>query len=119
MGAAAMCFAGEACHAFDALILESVYHDLACTFQHRVGCDYPSWFAHFRAGIVWLTERRFGVRIDQVAPLAHVARLAPRPVLLLTGSEDPHARPDEVRLLADQVSATARFHVLPGVGHED
>jgi alpha-beta hydrolase superfamily lysophospholipase len=119
MGGAAVCFAGEKSRVFDTLVLESVYHDLNCTFQNRVGCEFPSWFAHFRKGIIWVTERRFGVRIQQVAPLAHIAKLSPRPVLLMTGSEDVHARPDELQLLAEQIPDTGRLHILPGAGHQN
>jgi uncharacterized protein len=119
MGAAALCFAGEASHAFDALIMESVYHDLARAFQHRVGSGYPTWFRHFRRGIIWFTERRLGVRIHQVAPIAHIARLSPRPVLLLTGSDDAHAPAHELKALAEQLPETGQFHVIPGAVHHD
>jgi alpha-beta hydrolase superfamily lysophospholipase len=117
MGAAAVCFAGEAAHAFDALILESVYHDLARAFQHRVGGSYPAWFRHFRRGIIWFTQRRLRARIHEVAPIAHIARLAPRPVLLLTGGADERAPPHEVQALARQLPETGQFHVIPGAGH--
>lgn len=117
MGAAAICFAGDQARGFDAIILESVYTELARAFDQRVGCGYPSWFQHFRRGIVWFTEKRMGERVDTVAPLTHVARLAPRPVLLLTGSDDPHAPPAEVQLLAEQIPEFAQFHVIPDAGH--
>ena len=119
MGAAALCFSGHGAHAFDALILESLYHDLARAFQHRVGCGYPAWFRHFRRGIIWFTERRLKVRVTEVAPISHIARLAPRPVLLLTGSDDPHAPPHEVQALADRLPESGGFHAIPGAGHQD
>lgn len=119
MGAAAVCFAGEASRGFDALVLESVYIELARAFNQRIGCGYPRWFQHFRNGVVWLTERRLGASIHEVAPLAYVSRLAPNPVLLLTGSEDPHAPPHEVALLAEQIRSSGRFHVIDGAGHEN
>jgi uncharacterized protein len=117
MGGAAVCFAGESARAFDAIILESVYHDLDRAFSHRIGGAYPTWFRHFRPGVIWLTERRLGTRIRDVAPIAHVAHLAPRPVLLLTGSEDELAPPDEVKAFLTQIPDSARFHLVPGAGH--
>src|SRR4051812_32387034 len=54
MGAAALCFAGERARHYRAIVLESVYHDLAAAFQHRVGRNYPAWFQRFRPGIVWV-----------------------------------------------------------------
>lgn len=119
MGGAALCFAGEVARGFDALILEHVYTELTKAFDHRVGCGYPSWFKLFRPGIVWFTERRMGEHVENVSPLANIAQLAPRPVLLITGSEDPHAPPDEMRKLGEQIPAFARFHVIPGAGHAD
>jgi uncharacterized protein len=117
MGGAALCFAGDASRAFDAIILESVYHDLDRAFSHRIGSAYPAWFQHFRPGVIWLTERRLGTRLQQVAPIAHVARLAPRPVLLLTGSKDLLAPPDEVQAFVAQIPETGQFHLIPGADH--
>lgn len=119
MGAAALCFADETAHVFDAVILESLYHDLARAFQHRVGRGYPGWFRHFRRGIIWFTERRLGARIHEVAPISHIAKLASLPVLLLTGSDDPHAPPHEGQALADKLAQSCRFHVIPGAAHDD
>ena len=118
MGGAAVCFAGAKVRC-DAIVLESVYHDLSAAFESRVGCGFPSWFKHFRPCIEWLTERRFGVEVNQVSPVAHIANLAPRPILLLTGSEDPHAPPHEMQLLADRVPGCGRLHIIPGAGHEN
>lgn len=119
MGAAALCFAGEISRAFDALILESLYHNLSSAFQNRVGCGYPSWFGRFRRGILWFTEYRLGLQVDNVAPIAHIAKLAPRSVLLLTGSDDPHAPPHEVQALAQQIPETGQFHCIHGADHFD
>ncbi|MBI2807016.1 MAG: alpha/beta hydrolase [Planctomycetes bacterium] len=119
MGAAALCFAGPNTHAFDAIILESVYHDLARAFHHRIGGVFPEWFQHFRRGVIWFTQRRLGVPIHEIAPIDHIARLVPRPTLLLTGSDDPHAPPHEVRTLAEQMPESARFHIIAGADHEN
>jgi alpha-beta hydrolase superfamily lysophospholipase len=119
MGAAAVCLAGEMARGFDAIILESVYYDLARAFEQRVGRGYPAWFQQFRSGIVWFTERRLHLKVAQVSPASQIDQLSPRPVLLLTGSDDPHAPPDEVEQLAARIPATSRFCVIPGAGHAD
>ena len=51
MGAAALCFAADHSRALDAVILESLYHDLASTFQTRIGTKFPAWFRRFRRGV--------------------------------------------------------------------
>lgn len=119
MGAAALCFADVSAHDFQAIILESLYYDLPRAFQLRVGCGYPKWFRHFRRGVIWFTERRLGVPIEAIAPCAQIARFAATPVLLLTGSEDPHAPVHDVQALACKVPHTGRFHAIPGAGHGD
>lgn len=117
MGGAALCFAGEAANLFDAVILESVYRDLAGAFRHRVGRDYPAWFQHFHAGVVRLTERRLGARIADVAPIDHVGKIR-RPILALTGSEDRHAPPEEMHAIAAAAYA-GQFRLIEGAGHSD
>jgi alpha-beta hydrolase superfamily lysophospholipase len=117
MGAAALCFAAGRTDVFEAFVLESLYHDLAGAFRHRVGAGYPAWFAHFARGAVWVTERRLGVKIDEVAPASFIARMAPRPVLLLAGSEDPHAPPEDVERLFETCNDPREFHVIAGAGH--
>ncbi len=118
MGAAALCFAGRSASGFQALILESMYYDLHRAFHHRVGCGYPGWLRHFRRGIIWFIERRLNARIEQIAPVDQMAGLAPRPVLLITGGDDPHAPPNEVQALAEKLPGAA-FQTVPGTGHGD
>jgi alpha-beta hydrolase superfamily lysophospholipase len=119
MGAAALCFAGARLPVYQAFVLEGLYHDLAAAFQHRVGGVFPAWFGRFRRGIIWVTERRLRLRLAQVAPAVHVGALAPRPVLLLTGSQDPHAPPDEVQRLYENCREPREFRLIPGAGHMD
>jgi uncharacterized protein len=119
MGAAALCFAGTATAIFQAFILESVYHDLASAFRNRVGCGYPSWFGRFSRGVIWVTERRLGMSIAAATPADHIAVLAPRPVLLMTGSDDPHAPPEDVARLFERCADPREFHLIAGAGHGD
>ena len=119
MGAAATCFAAAQGARFDAFILESLYPRLANAFSNRVGCGYPAWFGQFRAGVIWITELRLGVKLEQVAPVDIMPQLALAPVLILTGGDDPHAPPDEVAELHHQCPSTSEFHVIPGADHSN
>jgi alpha-beta hydrolase superfamily lysophospholipase len=99
MGAAALCFAAGRARGLDACILESLYHDVASAFENRIGSKFPSWFQRFARGVIWVTERRLGLRLHQITPADHIANLAPVPLLLITGSADQHAPPaDQARL---------------------
>ena len=119
MGAAALCFAGARADCFDAFILESMYHDLASAFRQRVGGAYPSWFARFSRGVVWVTERRLRINIATVTPADHIHQLAPRPVLLMTGSDDPYATPEDAARLFDRCSDPRELQLIAGASHND
>jgi len=119
MGAAAVCFAAAGTTRWSAVILESLYHDLASAFQARVGNSFPPWFQRFSRGVIWVTERRLGLRLPELAPIDHVPHLAPAPVLLLTGSEDPHAPPEDVGKLFGNCRGPSEFFLIPGADHDD
>ena len=119
MGAAALCFASGRAKDWNALVLESMYHDLARAFQTRVGSSYPPWFKRFSRGVIWMTERRLGLRLSDLAPIHHIGKLAPTPVLLLTGSDDPHAPPEDVLELFEQCREPREISLVSGAGHED
>jgi uncharacterized protein len=117
MGAAAIAFAAQKADRFDAIVLESLYHDLARAFQQRVGGDFPHWFGYFRRGIVWCIESRLGLCVDDVAPVAQISKLT-RPLLFLTGSDDPHAPPEDIERLARQAKGRASVAIIAGADHD-
>jgi alpha-beta hydrolase superfamily lysophospholipase len=119
MGAAAVCFAaGRACR-LDAVILESMYHDIHGAFTTRINAGFPAWYGYLSRGLIWVTERRLGVRLRQLTPADHIGRLAPAPVLLLTGSDDAHASPDDARRLFERCRGPRELLLVPGAGHTD
>jgi alpha-beta hydrolase superfamily lysophospholipase len=119
MGAAALCFAGARARGFNAIILESLYHDLASAFHSRIGNGYPPWLRRFLPGVIWLTERRLGLRLPQLVPAEHIGNLAPTAVLLITGAEDPHAPAADAERLFACCQGARELYVVPGAGHRD
>lgn len=119
MGAAALCYSGEASRLYRAIVLENLYRDLATAFDSRIGTGYPGWVKHFRHGVVWITEKRLGMRLTDASPIARIADLAPTPILLLTGSDDAHAPPAEVQSIAAQIPDSSQFAVIAGAKHSD
>src|SRR5205814_2081682 len=97
MGAAALCYAAPHTRSCDAVILEGCYHDIASAFENRLRNGYPGWYQRLSRGVIWVTERRLGLKLAQLSPAEHVGELAPAPVLLLTGTEDVHAPAREAR----------------------
>ena len=117
MGAAALCFAGAGLPLYRAFVLESMYHDLQSAFVNRMGAVFPAWFRRFRRGIIWVTERRTGVRLREAAPAEHIGRLAPRPVLLVTGEADCYASPADLARLSERCQGLRESCVIPEAGH--
>jgi alpha-beta hydrolase superfamily lysophospholipase len=119
MGAAALCFAAERAGRLRACILESLYHDVASAFHNRIGNKFPKWFRRFSRGVVWVTERRLKLRLEQVTPADHIARLAPAPLLLLTGSADVHAPPEDSERLYKRCSGPRELAHIQGADHQN
>jgi alpha-beta hydrolase superfamily lysophospholipase len=119
MGAAALCYAAPQVAQCDAVILESLYHDIRSAFSNRVGGSYPAWFSRLSRGVVWMTERRLRLRLSHLAPVEHIGGLAPAPVLLLTGAEDGHAPPEDARRLYDCCRGPRELWFVPRAAHTD
>jgi alpha-beta hydrolase superfamily lysophospholipase len=119
MGAAAICFAAKQLQGVDALILESCYVDIGSAFANRLKNGFPNWYKRLSRGVVWVSERRLGLRLSDLVPANHIGDLAPASVLLLTGSEDPHAPPAEARQLYERCRGPCEIWIVPGAGHRD
>jgi alpha-beta hydrolase superfamily lysophospholipase len=119
MGAAAICFAAEWARGADAVILESMYHDILSAFTTRISAGFPRWFGWLLTSIIRVTEWRLGVRLADLTPADHIGRLAPAPVLLVTGTEDSHATPDDARRLYERCRGPRELMLVSGAGHID
>lgn len=60
-----------------------------------------------------------GVDLDHDQPITLLSHLAPRPVLVMGGSDDPMIPPDELRRLAASSRPAAALWLIRGVGHEE
>jgi alpha-beta hydrolase superfamily lysophospholipase len=119
MGAAALCYAASLGEDWHALILESCYQDIGQAFRSRLRRDYPPAFQRLAQGVVWVTERRLRVRLAQLAPVEHIGHLADTPVLILTGTDDPHASPAEAEQLYHHCRGPRELWLVPQAGHRD
>jgi len=119
MGAAAICFAADVARGADAIILESMYHNILTAFRSRLSAGFPRWYGWLTRGLIWVSERRLGLRLEDVAPADHIGRLAPAPVLLITGTEDSHASPHDARRLYERCRGPRELVLVPGAGHTD
>jgi alpha-beta hydrolase superfamily lysophospholipase len=119
MGAAAICFAAKQIRGLDAAILESCYVDIGSAFSNRLRNGFPKWYQRLSRGVVWVSERRLGLRLPDLVPAHHIGELAPTPVLLLTGTNDHHAPPAEAQQLYEYCRGPREIWLVPGAGHRD
>jgi alpha-beta hydrolase superfamily lysophospholipase len=119
MGAAAICFAAKHLQGVDAFILESCYVDIGSAFANRLRNGYPTWYQRLSRGVVWVSERRLGLRLTDLVPANYIGELAPAPVLVLTGTDDPHAPPAEARQLYERCRGPRELSLIPGASHRD
>lgn len=119
MGGAALCFAAAEARSLAAIVLESVYLDIGTAFFSRIGSLYPKWFKRLSHGVVWVTEKRLGLRLEQLAPVNHIADLAPAPVMLLSGADDPSATPEDTEKLYDRLQGPRELYLVPHAGHKN
>jgi pimeloyl-ACP methyl ester carboxylesterase len=119
LGAGAAVFAAaEVGNRVVGYILECPYRDLATAVRHRTRMHLP-W------GVEWLAYQ--GLRLaaplvldepEKISPLAAIANIpAAVPILILAGSEDRHAPPQDAEALWERVRAHSRLVIFPGAGH--
>lgn len=121
LGAAAALFAagdlGQRTHGY---ILQCPYRDLPTAIQNRTRIALPpvlDWLAC--AGL-----RLMGPLVlddsEHISPLDASARM-PRemPVLILAGSADNRALPEEAEAIREQIGGSAKLVIIEGAGHSD
>lgn len=117
LGAGAVCFAGVGRRRPVAVVLESLYPRLeSLTFRHVPSGHAPR---RFWEGVLWMTARRLGVPLADIAPARHLVGVAPAPVLLAAGSQDECMFPAALRRLVDACGGPCELHLAVGAGRAD
>ena len=65
----------------------------------------------------WFGERMIGHSVADVSPLRVVARIAPRPLLLIHGMADDTIPPHDSQLLYDAAGQPKQLWLVPGAAH--
>ncbi|MEK7880078.1 MAG: alpha/beta hydrolase [candidate division NC10 bacterium] len=100
-----------------AVIADSPYANLEESITHHLKLMYRlpkvpfGWFA------TTAYRLRFGAWPGQMAPLAEIAKLSPRPVFIIQGEQDPRMPLAEAQALADAAKDPKEFWVVRGTDH--
>jgi pimeloyl-ACP methyl ester carboxylesterase len=99
-----------------AVVADSAFARLDAAVSGRLGLFGPlgAWMTPHtqRAG-----ERLLGVRCADVAPEAAIARIAPRPVLLIHGASDTFIHPENAYRLKEAGGGNVTLWEAPGAAH--
>jgi uncharacterized protein len=68
---------------------------------------------------IWFAGARLGCHLDDAAPLHWVALLAPRGLFLISGEDDPHVPPADVRALYARAGMPKELWIQAGAGHRE
>lgn len=118
MGAAAVSFAGPDC-GWSKVIVEGVYADLPTAFKRRIGANLPRWFGDLYPAVMWITQKRLRMRVEQIRPVEWLCRFGSTPILAIAGEKDHLAPPADVAALAASTRSSIALMVIPKAGHND
>jgi dipeptidyl aminopeptidase/acylaminoacyl peptidase len=86
------------------------------TLEETTRQDLGRWGAWSGLPAVW-TLRLEGVHVDEVRPIDRLCRLAPRPLLILDGGEDPSRVQRQTERMVAAACEPRASHVVPHAGH--
>jgi uncharacterized protein len=84
-------------------------------FRHFTRPSLPAY--PFAPLAVRIAERRVGQHRSVVRPIDVISRLAPRPILLVSGDLDPFVRAADARRLAQRAGASCDWWLIRGAAH--
>jgi uncharacterized protein len=121
MGAAAAVFAArDLAHRVQGYILESPYQDLRTAVWNRVERALPPVLSHVAYTGLRLVAPVVLPHFDEISPLQAIAGIpGDVPVLILAGTADSRARPEEARALHARVASHGKLVFVLGADHGD
>lgn len=112
IGASTVALAAARDQRVRAVVLKAVWTGLSEELVHMLGGGWQArWALHDFA--------RAGVRLEQVNPLARIASLAPRPVMVVVGDRDHHVPLAVARAVFEAAGQPRTWRVIPDADHVD
>lgn len=117
MGAAIAIMASARTPEVEAVVADSAFATHKSAVEYAVNRTLHVPFVLFD----WLTDLflwlRAGYHFHQVEPLREIARIAPRPILIIHGLKDTLVNPHDATLLYEAAGEPKELWLLPGVEH--
>jgi hypothetical protein len=117
MGGATVIHAAVELPSVRAVVVQSTYSsiedNIAEGVEHFTGL--PSF--PFAPLVVWFGEQEAGMSITQIRPIDDIAQIAPRPVLIMHGTDDTLIDASNARRLYDAAGEPRELVLVEGAGH--
>lgn len=99
-----------------AIVADSAFADIRALLDNEIQLrGFPPIFA---PGVALVASHLYGVDLEQIAPLTHVASIAPRPILFIHGAEDQRIPVDNSQqLFAAAHNPADKLWIVPGAAH--
>ncbi len=115
-GAASALLAAAIAPEVGAVVADSAFADMRPLLDREIQLrGIPPIFAR---GIAFVGSRRYGVNLDEIAPLRQVADIAPRPILFIHGTADARIPVENShQLFAAARNPRGELWIVPDAGH--
>ena len=117
MGASVAILAAARCPAIRVVVADSPF----ATLQRAVARSFRIFFrlppAVFARPTIWFAERFTGGKVGSVVPIEAAPRLAPRPLFIIQGADDPIVDPEDSLLIFAAAGEPKTLWRLEGCGH--
>jgi len=116
LGGAVAIMAGAEIPELKAVVADSSFASVEWVVRHQFQRleQVPIWLAPV---VVTMGSWQTGVDAGQIAPIQRVARISPRPLLIIHGEQDETFLVENATLLARAAGPSVELWIEPGAGH--
>jgi uncharacterized protein len=120
MGAATLLLAAAQEPAIRAVVADSAYSDALPLLEREIPkrSGLPPWFT---PGVLRAAQIMYAINYSAIRPVDVIAKIAPRPILLVQGADDTSVPPSDMAALAEAASkgsgAQVETWLVPGATH--
>jgi fermentation-respiration switch protein FrsA (DUF1100 family) len=102
----------------DAIVLESVYPDIATAVRNRVQAKLGTFAALPTQLLLMQMKPRMGISVSEMRPIARLAEVG-CPIFIMSGTVDAHTTATDTRAMFETAVEPKQLWMVEGANHED
>lgn len=102
----------------DAVVLESVYPDIATAVRNRVRVKLGAFAALPTQLLLMQMKPRMGISVSEMRPIAHLKNIG-CPVFIMSGTDDAHTTANDTKIMFEAAVEPKQLWMVDGAHHED